>query len=268
MASNKKYTKKVMGNFIKKVPDIISGAKPPRTSDERKLYNVFWSTLTQSLFESIYKSYKARSEGGADDRGMTWQDLAPVTKAYKKNRKGHLTGNQRRKLNNQDTLGLLTPAQHKEWKYVFGKTYGKLKPMAGENEDDIKALAAKKAWYVVKQMGAETLIGTLGNAQMPIMKETGLLLDSLKPGKVSKVKYIKGHRNQVVRLRAGELEIGTNVPYAKYAARTIVPWTRGNNVKPQYSRDFLDDPTNKWFDKAVAKARDALAKEMQQILTK
>lgn len=287
MPRDTRKTKTSVINFLNKVPKIIAGDEPPISKRERRIYNVFWATVAHSLFEQIYQGYIRKSQGRADSRGEVWEDLAVTTKAYKKQkaRKSHLSPNQKRKLRNTNTIGLLTPNQHKEWKKIFGTTYHKAKKVRDKNiqlrkrdlrtDEDLKAMAAAKAWEIIKDKGGETLIGTLGNADIDIMVETGTLLKSLRPGKFSKVKYkyIKGDRNQVHRIQDGVLEIGTKVPHAVYASKIIRPpagreYMRGGRKAAPFSRKFLPEDLGIWFDIAVEKGKEALGQEIKNVLEK
>jgi hypothetical protein len=71
-----------------------------------------------------------------------------------------------------------------------------------------KSGAAKFAWWKIKQEGANTIIGVFGDTPVDILKDTGLLINSLSPGVVS--------AERVFRVGPGEVIVGTN---RKHAAR-------------------------------------------------
>lgn len=277
----KKRTKKyfteaqVFRVFIRKIPGIIAGTSKRHTAAERRIYNSFWSAYLLQLFIEIHHAYEVKSALGMDDNGDFWNDLDPTTKAYKrrgvKDMRGRLTGNQRRKLNNKNTIGLLSPSQYRRWRKTFAKVYKRelrrLTPKKGEqpvevSTKDVKAKAASIAWADAKNRGAETLLSVLGSQQYPVMRVTDTLINSVRPGRINNKKYVKGDKNQVARLEKGTAYIGTKVPYAKYATRTIHP----RRTPFSFKREFLPDDLGVFYDRALDKARDAVMKEIQDIV--
>lgn len=244
--------------FLKDIPKFINGELPLNTAAKKRIHNAFWSAIVLSLFEDIYEAYESKSQLGTDTTGEAWADLSPYTKAYKRSRKGFLSTNQRAKLR-QDTPGLLTPRQYAQWKKVFAKCFqkftngGKLTdPFAIE---DAKRKAAAVAWIDAKRRGAETLLSVLGEKDMLVMRVTDRLYSSLRPGKISNLKYRKGHQDQVVKYEKGGIELGTKVPYAKMAEGPL-----GKSHRKIWPTDI-----KVWYDRAVEKARDAVAEQIKII---
>jgi hypothetical protein len=62
--------------------------------------------------------------------------------------------------------------------------------------------AARRAWFILKAEGARTLLDKYGNRQVEILRDTGLLLNSLSPGVSSS--------EQILRTGPGEVVVGTN----------------------------------------------------------
>lgn len=247
--------------FIKRLPAVISGEKKPTTTAERRVYNAFWSSVTLSIFEDVYQGYKDKAEGGADELGNAWPDISRHTKAYKRPRRGLLTANQRRNAR-LDTIGLLTPTQYAKWKQTFAKVMDKefrsRQINTAREETESKAKAASIAWAEAKKAGAQTYKSVLGDLDMKIMRVTDTLLNSFRPGKISNLKYVKGNKHQVVRLSKGDLEIGTNVEYAKMAsARKAGAYGR--------TREVLPKDLGIWYERAIGKGRDAVAIELKKL---
>jgi hypothetical protein len=302
---SRKYwrTRRQIEAFIRNIPPLISGRVQPKGTAERRVYNAFWSAVTKRFFEELYKAYEQKSQSYADDNGETWMPLAPETKAYKRrgDRNKLLTGSQKRKLHNPDTPGLLTPSQYKRWAKTFAKVYarevkknagqaspstgkyltkGKYKkflkenrgnkvvPEKGMTDEAAKSKAAAVAWADIKARGAETLIGALGNQPMDIMIRTGTLIKSLKPGTINgSLKYVKGDKYQVVRNGPGYVFIGTSVPYAHFASRTIQP----SKSRPfAFKREYIPSQGEMgvFLDRAMDSGRDAFAKELRELITK
>ena len=90
---------------------------------------------------------------------------------------------------------------------------------------------------------------------MLVMRATDTLFKSLRPGKITRKGYRRGHKNQVVRFKkSGEVVLGTNVPYAKMA-----------EGKGESHRKLWPDDLGIWYDRAVAKGRDAIADTIKKI---
>lgn len=247
--------------FVNRIPQVISGEKKATTTAERRIYNSFWSAVTLSIFEDVYQGYLDKAEGGPDELGHAWPDLAVSTKAYKRPRRGLLSSSQRRRAN-QSTIGLLSPSQYAKWKETFAKVYNREyrnnNINSAREDTDAKAKAAKIAWAQAKTAGAETYKAVLGEKDMQIMRVTDTLLKSFHPGKISNRKYIKGNKHQVVKLDKGDLEIGTNVAYAKMAS---------SRKTGQYkiSREILPKNLGVWYERAIGKGRDAIAVELKKL---
>lgn len=69
---------KVAG-FFRELPAILSGTAP----DPHGVRNAFLGAFCRSMFQSISKAYVAKSKGGADDLGNTWNPLKPKSIAYR-----------------------------------------------------------------------------------------------------------------------------------------------------------------------------------------
>lgn len=260
--------------FFWRLPQVLAGKLRVSTTTERRCYNAYWSAITLSLFTELHHAFELKSAGGRDDNGDYWVDLDPAYKAYKREKVGTLHGkkiltqNQRRKYLS-DTPGLLSVTQYKRWRKTFAKVYQReirrSRKSNGLTDLEAKAKAASIAWAEAKKTGAETLIGTLGKKPFPILRITDTLFKSLKPGRVSNLRYNKGDRNQISRLKNGSLEIGTRVPYADFASRKIKRSISKSDVTYSFEREFLPDDLGVFYDRAVVKGRDALAAELKKL---
>lgn len=259
--------------FIFDLPDVIAGRKRRHTTAQRRVYNAFWSAVTLRLFVELHHAFEQKAALSPDDNGDTWAQQTQEYRAYKRERAGRLTGNQRRKLVD-NTPGLLTPTQHRRWKKTFRKVYEreirKSRKTGGGTDIEAKAKAASIAWAEAKNKGAETLLQTLGTQFYPILRFTDTLFRSFRPGKISNLKYNKGDRYQVARLKNGYVEIGTRVKYADFVGRTI---TRNVDKKaiarnaPQYTikREIIPDDLGVFYDRAITAGRDAIAEEISKL---
>lgn len=229
-----------LSNLIADLPKILNGAK----QDRYNLYKIFWGAVAHSMFTSISEAYEAKSEGQADDLGNTWDDLDRDYKAYKRPvRTGEIPSNLRRRLKkSNNSLGLLTPGQHKTWQKIFGTIYHSQRYKVGEEE--ALQLAGQIAWTRLKQMGAQTKRDVLGDRKVEIMRVSDKLYLSLSPGKFNpSTGYKKKNSRQVFELRRGVVRIGTEVPYAAFHDETRPVWP---------------DNVDEWIDKAIEAGTNAV----------
>lgn len=143
-----------------------------------------------ALLGRIRKAFITKSQGGVDEAGDSWKPLSPKTIAYRRMKKKRTRTEKKR-----DTYPsqALTKRQQERWWELYYEGVKKL------NKD--KASAAKRAWAIIKSEGAITLLDKYGNAQVPILIDTGALLESLSPGTSSP--------DQVFRIDQGSVTIGT-----------------------------------------------------------
>lgn len=147
------------------------------------------------LLGRIKQAFVIKSRGGTDDAGERWAPLSPKTIAYSKTRsrgKGGRTRTERKR----DTMPsqALNNKQQKRWWDLYRQGLAIFK---GD-----KASAAKRAWAILKNEGAQTLLQKYGNRNVEILRDTGLLLNSLSPGVTS--------AEQIFKVGNGEVIVGTN----------------------------------------------------------
>ena len=172
-----------------------------------------------ALLSKGQQSFLILSRGGVDpDVGYAWKKLSPQTIARRpvsrdEKRSLGITGRRLR--------GLLTPAQDKRWKAIFGSRAAKL-ILQGMSEGAAKALAAQIAWAVLKSEGAMTKIGTLGTRVVDIGRDRGLLYRSLAPGVDDRP---SGAAGQIFETPPGAVIVGSNVDHASHfhAVRPLWP---------------------------------------------
>ena len=223
-----KLSKDKVTELLKQIPGIVKGEQ----KDRYGLHNKFWSAVAHSMFTSLSEAFEAKSQGGQDELGNTWEDIDPRTKAYSRPiRRGDLTARQARANKNPNLLGILTPNQYKQWRKIFGSIYHSEKNKIGEEE--AKKLAGQIAWAKLKRMGAQTKIDVLGNRDVLILRDTDRLFRSFLPGKLTTNTYRRYNKDQVFVVRKGDVEIGTKVEYAGELfedrplwAGDLSPWIR------------------------------------------
>jgi hypothetical protein len=155
---------------------------------------------------------KARGETGED--GIKWAPLSPKTLAY--GRKAPKAGG----LAPGGKDGFLTAEQLARWRRIYGGTLSRL--AMSMPLETAKGKAAAKAWFILKQEGAKTKLSEYANRPHEILRDTGILLNSLSPGAIGSdgvnltVSPPRGEGGdlQVFDLTPAGVIVGTNVPYA------------------------------------------------------
>lgn len=156
---------------------------------------------------------KARGETGED--GVKWPPLSPEYLAYQRRFGPGEKAQLKRaaglgRANNQ--RGLLTAAQNRKWKNVFSFHFKRLAVSVGIAE--AKARAAAIAWKILKADGAKTMLEVFGNRQVEILRDTGVLFNSLSPAYWSGDDEYTPPEDQLFDLASNGVAVGTNVPYA------------------------------------------------------
>jgi len=239
-----KLTKDRVKEVIRKVPAIIRGEE---RKDPLGLHNKFWAAVAHSMFTSLSEAFEVKAQGGQDELGNSWHDIQPETKAYHRSvHTGDLSRSQSRAMKNPNTLGMLTPAQYRKWRRIFGSIYHQEKNKVGEEE--ARKLAGQVAWARLKREGADTKIRVLGNRDLLIMRDTDRLFRSFLPGKVTKNSYRKYNRDQIYEVRKGEVTLGTSVDYASEVfddrplwAGDLSPWIkRASAAGVKHITDYIE----------------------------
>lgn len=143
----------------------------------------------------IRKAFIAKAQGGADEAGDRWKPLSPATIAYSRRHPGLPKAPQRAAY--RPSYGL-TKKQREKWWETYRRALARFKGDKGS--------AARVAWAAAKRDGAVTLMDKYGNTKVDILRDTGLLLNSLSPGVASGA--------QVFRVGRGEVIVGTNRKWA------------------------------------------------------
>lgn len=174
--------------------------------------------LAFQLFTRIEKAFRDKSSGGNDELGQYWKPLDPKTIAARPITERE---EKRFKLQNREK-GLLTPEETRIWKGIFASLFAKYRKSM--NDQRAKYLAGKAAWAILKSRGAKTRIGLLSRRKVPILVISERLLESVSAGTLSGNRYYKP-KEQIFNSDDGELELGSEVPYAKYVnrQRKIIP---------------------------------------------
>ncbi len=144
-----------------------------------------------ALLGRIKQAFIVKARGGTDEAGDKWVPLSPYTIAYKRRHPGVPPASVRAV---SRPSWMLTNKQRDRWWEMYRRA---LRMYKGD-----KSHAARRAWFILKSEGAETLFDKYGNTQVEILRDTGLLLNSLSPGVTSDA--------DVFRVLPGEVIVGTN----------------------------------------------------------
>ena len=143
----------------------------------------------------IKKAFVTKARGGTDEAGEKWQPLSPRTIAYSRTRSRGRGGRTKAEKGRADRPSqALNARQQSRWWSLYRQG---LVIFKGDKES-----AAKRAWAILKREGATTLLDKYGNRQVEILRDTGLLLNSLSPGVSS--------AEQIFRVGPSEVIVGTN----------------------------------------------------------
>lgn len=143
----------------------------------------------------IKRAFVVKARGGTDEAGEKWQPLSPKTIAYSKTRQRGRGGRTKtEKGRSTYPSQALNAKQQARWWAVYRRQLAIYKGNKGH--------AAAVAWLILKGEGAQTLVDKYGHRQVEILRDTGLLLNSLSPG--------TGSTEQVFRVQPGAVVVGTN----------------------------------------------------------
>ena len=148
-----------------------------------------------AILGRIRAAFVVKARGGTDEGGVRWKPLSPKTIAYSKTRQRGKGGRTRtEKKRDAYPSQALNARQQARWWAVYRRQLAIYKGDKGH--------AAAVAWLVLKAEGARTLVDKYGNRPVEILRDTGLLLNSLSPGVAS--------TERIFRVQPGAVIVGTN----------------------------------------------------------
>ncbi len=161
--------------------------------------------LGLSALELIKDAFIVKARGGTDASGLRWAPLSPYTIAYSRRHPGVPRKRQRAPFR---PSWMLTVPERKRWWSLYARGLGRYK---GD-----RSHAAAVAWFILKQEGARTLMMVYGGTQVEILRDTGLLFNSLCPGAPanSAPRHAPHVNKQVFRLGTGSVTVGTSRRWA------------------------------------------------------
>jgi hypothetical protein len=204
-----------VSRIAQQLAGILSGREP----DTLGIGRGFLLALGFAVLSSVKEAYVIKARGGTDAMGIKWPKLKPQTIANRRVGPGDIRSSalirEREKVRKRELARI---------KREFARQEGRL------FERFLLSLDAKEARKRARQMASAratratglTKVQTLGARMVEILRDTGVLLNSLSPGRLAgegaNVVYSKpggeGGQDQVVDVSPGELIAGTNVAYA------------------------------------------------------
>ena len=247
----------------------IAGMLVGRETDTERVARGVFLTLGFAALNSIKQDFIVKSRGGTGEDGVKWPPLTKEYLAYGRS-PGEGRGSGRRfgpgekaalkkaaGLGKQHRFGigadrgLLTKAEKKRWESIYGSRVTRLSlslPL-----EDAKTFAAKIAWAQIKREGAHTMLETFGNRKVDILRDTGVLFNSLSPGQldgagpdaVYSSPTSDGGSQQVFELLGNGVIVGTSVPYGIYhqeatSPNRLRPFLPTGNIPERWEQNWLD----------------------------
>lgn len=195
-----------------------------KSPDTQGIAKGVFIALGFAALSDIKSDFIRKSRGGVGEDGERWQPLTREYLAYGrrfgrgeqaalKKAAGLGKGNRFAPGKNK---GLLTADQLKQWNRIFAQSLSRF--LLSMPSPEAAARAAAVAWIELKNQGAKTKLQVYGSRKVEILRDTGVLFNSLSPGKISTIgpnaTYTKPSENQIFDTLKNGVIVGTNVPYA------------------------------------------------------
>lgn len=195
-----------------------------------------------AILGRIRTAFIAKARGGTDEAGDSWQPLSPKTIAY--SRRGGRTKAEKKRESRPSQA--LNAKQQVTWWDVYRRQLAIYKGNRGH--------AAAVAWLVLKGRGAKTLLDKYDGRKVEILRDTGLLLNSLSPATASP--------ERILRIGHGEVIVGTNRKGAMLHHEGVpgrLPqrrlWPDPRRWPPSWWADVMDQAKQGILDLAASMAK-------------
>ena len=177
-----------------------------RTPDRNGLLRGFQLRLGAAFLSKVKQAYVVKSRGGRGDDGITWPDLSPATVAGRR-KITKATGPKK------DKTHVSSRRHNVARREAFTRLQFRM------SRDDARAVAdgiARHDERVTATAGKSKIASARlmkGGVDYDILRDTGILFNSLSPGKVNGSAYTTPD-NQVMNAGTRSIVVGTNVAYA------------------------------------------------------
>lgn len=240
MAVHKIYTKASRAE-VRSAVALLGAILTARAPDQHGIAKGFMLRLSMVWLTKVKQAFLVKARGGTDEAGYKWKPLSAAYLAYGRRfgpgeqarlkRAAGLGKEHKYAPGNKVPLGppkpgkvpmvtlphrvgggLLNKYQADYWWTVYLPARDRF--AASMSIERAKARAAALAWNAVKKLGGKTKLEVFGSRQVDILRDTGVLFNSLSPGTVGSP--VEG---QVLEATGAEVVVGTNVRYAIYHHR-------------------------------------------------
>lgn len=195
---------------VRLVADRLRAILAGREADSYGIAEGFMLSLGFGALSDVKAAFQTKTAGGTDEMGVKWPPLKPETIARRKMFSGPTTNDSQEV---KDYIRLYGNAYRRNLKRL------KLSLPEAQAKTRAKQLAAAE---VRKKLG-KTKVEILGSRTVEILRDTGILFNSLSPGTITTNNIGGGHYDkpsapggdeQVFERAMGTVIVGTNVPYA------------------------------------------------------
>ncbi len=186
---------------IRQLAQMLVGARPDRAGVAR---GVFLAVGVAALSD-VKADFVRKARGNTGEDGVKWDPLSPKTIANR--RVGP------RDIKNDEHIANRERIRKQE----FRKAYGRYRA-GGLSEEEARKKANHVAGIRATLRTGRTKVKTLGYRDVDILRDTGVLLNSLSPGQLVGDSYSKpsgdGGLDQIFDLATNGVVVGTNVLYS------------------------------------------------------
>lgn len=199
--------------ILREIPAIVAGHAP----DPYGVARAVQLRVGVAALSQIQQDFLTKCRGGTGSDGVTWPPLKRSTIAARRVGRGELKS---LGVGGKRVRGLLTPAENKLWKQIYGTRLARLRLHMGEAE--ARAKAASIAWAELKRRGAKTKLEVLGSRKVDMGRDTGRMFRAFTPGVEDRP---SGEPDQIFETVQGAVIVGNKVPYfpAFHARRPCWP---------------------------------------------
>lgn len=188
-------------DMIRQLSQMLTGSRPDRDGIAR---GVFLAVGVAALSD-VKADFVRKARGGTGEDGVKWAPLKPETIANRRVGPGDIK--------RDPAIAQREKIRKREFKKAFSRYLaGGLSDHAARNK------AAHVAGIRATRETGKTKVKTLGYRDVEILRDTGVLLNSLSPGQLSGDSYSlptgDGGEQQVFDLAANGVVVGTNVLYS------------------------------------------------------
>jgi hypothetical protein len=227
-----------------------------RAVDTFGIMRGFGSAIGFAVLSDIQAAYIEKSRGGTDEAGIRWPKLQPRTIANRR-----VGAGDRR---DSDLIRRRETIRKRETKKALRRFLLSLP------ESEARRRAAIVGGIKATQQTGRTKLKTLGNRNVEILRDRGILFNSLSPGSLvgdpATAAYTPpsgdGAEEQIFEVRQGLISAGTNVVYASTHQHGDA--SRNIPARPIFPPE--DQIPNVWWQRWLGVGSQALVAAMRLLL--